>query len=91
MNQLDESFAIMEKILSSQQMEMHQFTRKFFKLTLDQFKNSAGNYNGADKELLIKFKNLDDKIKNENQLNDIDLYELGTEYRWTADKEVNKP
>ena len=56
---------------------MYDLQKKFFKQTLDTFRTSAQNNN----ELLQKFDIVFNKIIESKQLNDVDLFELATEYK----------
>ena len=72
--------AIIEEILERNDWFMYDLEKKFFKLTLNTFRTSAQNNN----ELLQKFEAICDKINQSNQLNDVDLFELATEYKALA-------
>jgi hypothetical protein len=56
---------------------MFDLEKKFFKQTLDTFRTSAQNNN----ELLQKFDIVFNKIIESKQLNEVDLFELATEYK----------
>jgi hypothetical protein len=64
---------------------MYDLQKKFFKQTLDTFRTSAQNNN----ELLQKFDIVFKKIIESKQLNDVDLFELATEYK-TLKRTENK-
>ena len=55
---------------------MYGLDKKLFKQTLEQFEKAAQ----GNPDLMQKFNNLREKIKEKNQLNEIDLFELSTEY-----------
>ena len=77
LNKLDESLAIIEEIQEKNDLLMFDIEKKFFKLTLDTFRSSAQNNN----KLLQKFEIVFNKIIKSKQLNDVDLFELATEYK----------
>jgi hypothetical protein len=56
---------------------MFDLEKKFFKQTLDTFRSSAQNNN----EFLKKFDIVFNKIIESKQLNDVDLFELATNYK----------
>ena len=93
MNQLDASFAIMEKILNAQNMQMHLLDKKFFKLTLETFKQSFLKSDNMSQELMDKFLGLVEKIQTENQLNTFDLPDCAVEVRRLVNiyKQENRP
>ena len=90
MNQLDASFAIMEKILNAQNMHMHMLDKKFFKLTLETFKQSVMSNEETNKELIGKFLGLVEKIQTENQLNAFDLPDCAAEIRRLVKKKEHE-
>jgi hypothetical protein len=55
---------------------MHDLDKKFFKLTLNTFRASIQN----NSDLIPMFDALCERINASNQLNDVDLFELATEY-----------
>ena len=59
---------------------MYDLEQKFFKQTLDTFRTSAQNNN----ELLQTFDIVFNKIIESKQLNDVDLFELATDYKTLA-------
>ena len=70
----------MEKILASEGIAMSEFRKKVFKLTLKTFRQAVKNQPIAD-NVKVRFERICERVNNENQLNDIDLYELTTEYK----------
>ena len=77
LNKLDESLAIIEEIQEKNDWLMYDLEKKYFKLTLDSFRSTAQNNN----DLLQKFEIVLNKIIESKQLNDVDLFELATEYK----------
>ena len=55
---------------------MYDLNKKFFKLTLNTFRTCAQE----NPTLIQKFDVLCENINKSNQLNNVDLYELATEY-----------
>ena len=77
LNKLDESLAIIEEIQEKNDWLMYDLEKKYFKLTLDSFRSTAQNNN----DLLQKFEIVFNKIIESKQLNEVDLFELATEYK----------
>ena len=71
----------MEKILNAQNMQMHLLDKKFFKLTLETFKQSFLKSDNMSQELMDKFLGLVEKIQTDNQLNTFDLPDCAAEVR----------
>ena len=69
--------AIIEEIQEKNDWYMFDLEKKFFKQTLDTFRSSAQNNN----ELLQQFEIVFNKIIESKQLNEVDLFELATEYK----------
>ena len=69
--------AIIEEIQEKNDWLMYDLEKKFFKQTLDTFRTSAQNNN----DLLQKFDIVFNKIIESKQLNEVDLFELATEYK----------
>ena len=88
MNQLDASLAILEKILTTQDMIMHEFDKRFFKLTLDTFKRSASENQETNKNIIDKFNSLCQKIQADNQLNEHDLPDLAADFTLFKKKQI---
>ncbi len=78
LNRLDESLAIIEAIEAKNDWFMYDLKKqkKFFKLTLNTFRTCAQE----NSTMIQKFDVLCENINKSNQLNNVDLYELATEY-----------
>jgi hypothetical protein len=76
LNRLDESFAIIEAIQTKDDWFMYDLNKKFFKLTLNTFRTCAQE----NPTLIQKFDILCEKINESNQLGNVDLHELATDY-----------
>ena len=88
MNQLDASLAIMEKILTTQDMNMHEFDKRFFKLTLETFKQSALGNQDTSKKQMDTFDSLCQKIQADNHLNELDLTDLVANFGLIKKKQI---
>ena len=60
---------------------MYDLKKRFFKMTLEQFRSSAKQQEQQQGDLMQRFNDICMKIDKQNQLNDVDLFELTTEYR----------
>ena len=78
---MEDSLKIIEDLLERKKFFMYEFDKKYFKLTLSQFKNSADLNKDANADLLKRYGDLLEKINKEGQVNEVDLYELATEYK----------
>lgn len=87
LDKLDESLSIIERILLAKSNTKYNIDKKIFKMTLCYFKNSLSKQTSCNKDIANKFELICEQINNDNQLNEIDLFEMTTEYNLKLKRE----